>query len=835
MSLTRTLYDIFFQDSTHYSLGLLEPDGSLKYHATKGIPSLSLIDEHIEKKTVLGAYTVSPGNTIRWIAWDVDSKLGIEKAREIAKKISDFLAANDIPHAIEFSGSKGYHIWIFLLEKETAEKGKRLGEALRDFFGFAKSGQLHVEVYPKQSEVDTDNGKIGSLLRLPLGRHPKTGRETFFVNTTDWEDGVALDSEKILSEKTSLDLLEKALEEADPLEKIANLLIPYWSDGQRHDITLCTAGMAATSGMSKERCEELIELIHDSVPEGSLKDQLKAVESTYKRYANGEKILGENGLATLIPARTLMQIRVLMGSSSASLILQSIDALRLEKNAAFIKVRNVANSAVAYLKEHGRLVRDQNDVFWLNYDDYQLTMVDSPAWERLAHNLFGLNLAESFGRQVAESVRHMSYEAAKIVTVAKRSHWDKKTKMWYFNGGGKEIYICDGTENIQVVYNGEIDILFRNSDDTMCLPNLLEEEDILDPWKMLIDDVNFLDGDVSAYQQRQLTVAAICAMFFPEAMPTRPIVMVMGDPGSGKTTTARRILWCLEGTNEDVLGQVPDKADALRASMAAHRMIVIDNIENTRVAWLPDTLNRAATGSQIELRELHTTNRVRKIIFNIFVWMTGTEIPFSEEAVYTRILPIVLKKLDVYQSEGEIQSNIANNYNAFWKGMLFELNKVVALLRKNSDLTFPSHTRLADFAVFCNRIKDADFLDSEALMAGLDNLVNRQKEILKEFSPFITILDGLIKTRPEEMRNFMSMSELYARAQRHAALHKQRFDWSTPQALSKHVAMMEDQMARHYGMVIKTDREGGREIKKYKFNSAVTVSAKKIDSSEKVH
>lgn len=835
MILARKYYQIFFQESTHYARAEITANGSLKYVTEKGIPDLALIQDHIDEKNVLGAYTVSPGDTIRWLAWDIDSKLGLDRAREIARRISDFLREKDIPHAIEFSGGKGYHIWLFFKDKESAALGKELGERLRDYFGFAKGGQIHVEVFPKQAHIDDQAGEVGSLLRLPLGKHPKTGNKAVFCTTTDWEEGVILDPEEVFEKTTTLSALEEALSDLDPSDQIANLLAPYWSDGQRHDITLCTAGMVLGHGWTQDQAKELVKIIHSVQPQGDLKDQLKAVETTYERHAEGKSVLGENGLASFIPGAVLMKIRTLMGEGTASLILQTLDAIRLAKNPSFVKVRDAANAIISYLIQNGRLVRDDNNVYWLNYEDHQLIMIDTYSWQRTAHNLLGINQAESFGRQVAEAIRHLAYKAAKVVTVVKRSHWtNTKNGKEYINLGGKEIYVLDGKE-ITVVYNGEIDVLFLNADDTMCLPNLLEEDDMIDPWSLLVDDVNFSDGDVSMEQQKQLLIACICSMFFPEAMPTRPILMILGDAGSGKTTTARRILWCIEGTKEDVLGQVPDKPDALRASMAAHRMIVLDNIEKTSVRWLPDVLNRAATGSQVEVRELHTTNRVQKIIFNVFMCLTGTEIPFSEEAVYTRILPINLSKLTNYLSEGVMRSNISNNFNAFWKGMLFELNKIVAQLNENTDTNFPSETRLADFAVFCNRIKGADFIDEENLMKGLSNLVDRQKEILIENTPFIGILDGLIKTRPDEMSGSMTANELYAKAQRYAAHNNQRFDWGTPQALSKHILMLEPQLKKHYGLSVKTDREAGREIKKYKFIVVASTATTNSDSQEKMN
>src|SRR5690606_10531073 len=153
------------------------------------------------------------------------------------------------------------------------------------------------------------------------------------------------------------------------------------------------------------------------------------------------------------------------------------------------------------------------------------------------------------------------------------------------------------------------------------------------------------------------------------------------------------------------------KPDALRASLEAHKFAVLDNLEKTKALWLTDTLNRAATGAVLELRELHTTNRVRKIVLDNFLMMTATQMPFTEETVFTRILPIQLTPIPAFRPQHQIDGYLWSNYIGLWKGLLNDVDKVIAALKRNRESEMPIESRLADFVVFCNRIKDVDFIN----------------------------------------------------------------------------------------------------------------------------
>jgi hypothetical protein len=829
MTLSRNLYEIFYADSLAHAVGYVNGNGKVAYRPIEKLPELKEIENHLAGDVVLGAYPLHPGtNTVSWAAFDVDSKIGgLAEARKLAEKISNFLISKGIPHGVEFSGSKGYHIIIFFTQKENAADVKLCMDQIRDQLALPKTGDPHVEVYPKQSEL-TPSNPYGNLLRLPLGAHPKTGVITFFVNTTDWEDGSPLDAEEIFSQKISLADLQRATkQETDNLEKIINTISPYWSTGQRHDISLYLGGYLATMDWTEEATIDVLAKIHALVPEGDLDDQIKTVKSTYKKHYAGEAIAGMSGLSKVMPASVLNDLHAFVGKQASSSIMLTVDRLRLGKLAPFLKVRSSASAIVAYLLEHGKLAKDATDTYWLNQETHNLIAFETPDWTRFAHNFFGINTTEAFGRQVMESVRHMAYDKARDVKVSRRAYYDIENHLLYLNLGGPEIYILNGeSDKREVVYNGEIDVMFKNADDSFHLPDLRKNPDpAISPWLFLTDDLNFAEGaeGTTAEQQREMVKAYFMGTFFAELMPTRAILTFLGSSGFGKTTAARRLLQIIEGPDSDVTPVNADKQDSLRASVIAHRYMVLDNLEEAGNArWLPDMLNVLSTGGHFELRQLHTTNSMKKYIPNISMSLTATVMPFAKETVYTRMLPLQMGPVLSRRDEGIIKSELRKNFPAIWKGVMDDLDKTIIQLKTVTSVAVPGESRLADFTVFCSRIKNADYLQGDVLMAGLGNLVNRQRQALEENSPFIGILAAFMLTVPGGDTGWMDTAEVYTRTQKIAKLGGMEFRWSTVQALSKHLEMLEPQLIQNFGMSMRKIKNNGRDVKQYKFIRKMT-------------
>lgn len=826
MVLARKLYDIFYEGATHYSIAKINSSGNLAYYTVEGLPTLDIIDQHLRGEVVLGAYTVLPGNFVRWMAFDVDSKADPEKAKDIARKLCDFL--NGVSYVIEWSGNKGYHILIFFANPVPAVEAKNVGEAIREALQLPKSGDPHVEVFPKQERL-TESNPLGNLLRLPLGQHPVTHNWTTFVDPFNaWEHGPERDSVKLLDLRVDIKQLQSLLRESDPFSKIVNLLLPYWTDGQRHDMALHTAGYLASLGWTEDAVEQLVNTLGETVGDGDIRNQLECVEDTFKRIYEGKTVNGFAGLSEKLHSNVLQQLTTLASTQTFSATLQVIDRIRLGKGAPFQKVRTAAKAIISHFKENGKLVQDNSRIYWLDNETKELYCVGNNEWEKLLHSKFGLNPKDTFGTQVTTSVRLFAAEEASYVQVHQRAYWDIRRRRLLINLGGPEVYVLTGKRSERsVVMNGEDGILFFNTEDRMCLPNLMEVDTLpISALEFLTKDMSFAEAsdavNATPEQQAQLFKAFVLSTFFAQALPTRPILTILAPAGAGKTTAARRVLRLLEGPEEDVLGVVPDKPDALRSSLAAHKILALDNLEKTKAHWLTDVLNRVSTGSHIEVRTLYKTNDMEKVVPNCFVIITATNMPFSEETVFTRMLPIELAPLKKPLPENKMQSDLINNYEALWKGMLDELDEIVAELVAHTEVETPNESRLADFTVFCARIQDAKCLNGKDLMGGLTSMISRQKRVLQESSTFVQTLEIWMRLRPDDADDWNSVGDLQSKLSRIASTNRIEWRWQTSQGLSRHVSALKVMLEKNYGLTVRTFREGGRDIEKYRFKRDMT-------------
>lgn len=128
-----------------------------------------VVRQHLEGRLTLGCYQVdNKTNLVKYVCWDFDSmdKKGV-------LKLYSHLKNKGLEGFIEFSGNKGYHLWLFC-EPVDAGAAKAFGEAVKQEAG------VECEVFPKQGHVS--EGEYGNFVKLPFGVHQKTGKRCCFLD-----------------------------------------------------------------------------------------------------------------------------------------------------------------------------------------------------------------------------------------------------------------------------------------------------------------------------------------------------------------------------------------------------------------------------------------------------------------------------------------------------------------------------------------------------------------------------------------------------------------------------------------------------------------------------
>lgn len=807
-TIAELLLDIY--GGNPYHARAKEISGDITYHPIDIPLGLENLEAHLNGDVTLGSYQLLQGvNVVRWFGWDVDST-ELKDARKMAEKILHHLT--NIPHAVEFSGRKGYHILIFLKEPIPASTAKKISEWVREVEGLNAIGESHVECFPKQDRLNRSRPK-GNLIKIPLGEHPKTHDVSRFVDPLNgWENGPELNPAEILTYKVLLEDIEIIMSEGPgPMEQIVELLRDFWVSGKRHDVSLYLCGFLANEGWSEEDVSELVTALVHNTDDDDLYNRLETVSTTYERQRDGKSIRGRQGLGEYLPASSLQKLTELSSQIKAPNTVAQVDDIRYMKGKPKIEAARLACATIWGIlnDESNRVIQtNENVAYWYNSDDHLITKEGTEVWDSLLNGQFGLNPVDNFSRMTSTELRLRIIREAPFVPIRNRTFWSDAEKKLYVNMGGPEVYIVSGRDKIEVAYNGECGQIFVTNDSGRYLLPDLDNVDKTDAWDHLVEDLSFTTSEeapATPEEQKELLKAWLLAFFFQELLPTRPILALIGEPGSGKTTAMRRILRIVEDPFSDVLGVPTDKQDAFRASIESHRLLVLDNLEKSGAWWMVDMLNKLSTGSHIEVRKLYKTNEKHVIVPACFVACTAVNVPFSDETLFSRLLVLEMEKLYTPLPEHILQKRIAEFGPSIWGDLLHKLGEVVEVLRADEKVKAPTSSRLADFTIFCERIKNSSVVEGEYLSSGLLSMIDSQLRQLKESSPAIQLLEDWIMLRPDEAAQWRNIHQLYEILREMAQARKVNFRWRSSQALWRHLGTLESRLRKDFQAELKRE------------------------------
>lgn len=170
--------------------------------------TLELLTDMLQKQISLATYVQRNNGTVHFMVFDLDISKKVllkyapeteefsrylEQTKEMAYLLKKVLLQMGLSSTVEFSGFRGYHIWIFfqewinvryihMLQDAIMKKLEQEQEKIPELWQLKNRQEIIIESFPNHTRVNKD--RAGQCIRIPFSRHIRTNRRTCFLDET---------------------------------------------------------------------------------------------------------------------------------------------------------------------------------------------------------------------------------------------------------------------------------------------------------------------------------------------------------------------------------------------------------------------------------------------------------------------------------------------------------------------------------------------------------------------------------------------------------------------------------------------------------------------------
>jgi hypothetical protein len=405
------------------------------------------------------------------------------------------------------------------------------------------------------------------------------------------------------------------------------------------------------------------------------------------------------------------------------------------------------------------------------------------------------------------------------------SYYAPKLKVVYISEfDGNVIRIS--RERIERVPNGTDGVLFKNPSDCqpfhVNLSNLpdckqglrLSSNSLL--VKFITSQVNWDEETMSAEQYQTLFVAQMMTLIMRGVIRTKPLILLSGESGSGKTMLAERVGWLLLGSKFFAV-DMPEEKDDFEALVTGTPFAVLDNVQKfKKSASVQSLLMITATGGGISKRELYSTNRQVTFPVQATLYLSAIQSPFRGDEVANRLLIFPTQKLNTYRDSADIQREFMEHREEMMGEVVVRIKNVLEAIEATEKLPIRTTFRMADFATFFLKVATHEgwYPIAERI---LTSVAECQGSYAVEDDAVVELFSLWIGANPTKSGNRLwSAAELDAEL-RDSSLRGGRLPWNEgdAKAMSTYIRNHQDTFVKMFGMVVKQDTH--LKIKKYCF------------------
>lgn len=397
----------------------------------------------------------------------------------------------------------------------------------------------------------------------------------------------------------------------------------------------------------------------------------------------------------------------------------------------------VAEIILADMKERGRFYHNAYGSYFLFETDKRLIEVSPESDEMRLHLAnYGLNATESIHRYIVEALWVEAWRHGEATEIHRFCTYNSKTFTIYLYNQDRQIYRIT-PESIELVDNGTDGVLFLY--DRRNLPFEIGEPDPDTSWidRIIVSKINFAEDYLTPQERCLLFTFWFLGLFFESIMRTKVLLAFIGEKGSGKTITLRKVGMAFFGSSFDVMQLTEDSRD-FDAAVSNNYYVVADNADS-KIPWLNDKLACVATGGTLKKREYYTTNRLIEIPTKCFLGITSRTPYFRRDDVVDRLLIFKVDRFSKFSSESLLLNEVITHRNKIMTETAHYLKDVVGYLQLEAGNNYSSEFRMADFADFTLKIGRHTGLESH-LRDIFQKLTMEQSSFTLEDDPIYELL-----------------------------------------------------------------------------------------------
>ncbi|MNN17814.1 hypothetical protein D3C81_1310100 [compost metagenome] len=232
----------------------------------------------------------------------------------------------------------------------------------------------------------------------------------------------------------------------------------------------------------------------------------------------------------------------------------------------------------------------------------------------------------------------------------------------------------------------------------------------------------------------------LVACFIPNI--SHPALIISGEKGAAKTTSARMIRSIVDPSHQDI-AFMPSGISNLALSLSKQYMLSLDNLDTLRPET-SDLLCMAVTGGSLSKRRLFTDDDETILSFKGCLTLNGIGVVANRPDLLDRSILLELDRIDEHDRKDEVE--IWRAFEAdkpLILGAIFELISKAMLIYPGIHL--PALSRMADFTRWGYAVAVAAEVDGDLFLHAYEKNRRRINEEVMESNPVATAICFLME------------------------------------------------------------------------------------------